>query len=66
MAGPVSAKTTYNSWLRTQSKEMQDEALGPERAKLFRGGMNVDKFTDDNGRTLTLDELRAREGITLE
>ena len=66
MAGPVSAKTTYNSWLKTQSKEMQDEALGPERAKLFRGGMSVDKFTDDNGRTLTLDELRAREGITLE
>lgn len=66
MNGPVSSKTTYNSWLKSQPKAIQDEVLGPERAKLFRGGMNVDKFTDDTGRTLTLDELRSREGITLE
>lgn len=66
MDGPVSSKTTYNSWLKSQPKAIQDEVLGPERAKLFRGGMNVDKFTDDAGRTLTLDELRAREGITLQ
>ena len=34
-------------------------------AKLFRGGMNVDKFTDDEGRTLTLAELKSLDNITL-
>lgn len=66
MQGPVSSKTTYNSWLKSQPNEIQDEVLGVERAKLFRGGMNVDKFTDDAGRTLSIDELRAMEGLTLQ
>lgn len=66
MQGPISSKTTYNSWLKRQPKAIQDEVLGPGRAKLFRGGLNVDRFTDDAGRTLNLEQLRAREGITLE
>lgn len=66
MTGPVSSQTTYNSWLGRQPKEFQDSVLGPERAELFRGGMNVDKFTDDAGKVLTLDQLRAMEGITLQ
>jgi SPP1 gp7 family putative phage head morphogenesis protein len=65
MDGPVSSQTTYNAWLKRQPKAFQDSVLGPERAKLFRGGMNVDKFTDDAGRTLSLDELRALEDMTL-
>lgn len=41
--------------------------LGPERYKLFNSdGLSLDKFADDSGRLYTLDELRAREGITLE
>lgn len=64
--GPVDSRTTYNSWLGRQPKEFQDSVLGPERAKLFRGGMNVDKFTDDAGRTISLDELRAMEAVTLQ
>jgi hypothetical protein len=66
MTGPVSSQTTYNSWLGRQSPEFQDEVLGPERARLFRsGGLSLDKFTDDAGKVYTLDELKAREGITL-
>ena len=61
----VSSETTYNSWLKRQPADFQDEVLGVERAKLFRGGMNVDKFTDDNGRTLTLAELKSLDSITL-
>lgn len=61
----VGGETTYNSWLKRQSAAFQDEVLGEDRAKLFRGGMNVDKFTDDNGRTLTLDELKSLDSITL-
>jgi len=64
--GPVDSRTTYNSWLGRQPKEFQDSVLGPERAELFRGGMNVEKFTDDAGKVLTLDQLRAMEGITLQ
>lgn len=61
----VSGETTYNSWLKKQSASFQNEVLGEERARLFRGGMNVDKFTDDNGRTLTLAELKSLDSITL-
>jgi SPP1 gp7 family putative phage head morphogenesis protein len=61
----ISGETTYNSWLKRQSAAFQDEVLGEDRAKLFRGGMNVDKFTDDNGRTLTLAELKSLDSITL-
>ena len=65
--GPVSAQRTYGGWLRDQPAAFQDEVLGPERAKLFRsGGLSLDKFADDSGRLYTLDELRAREGVTLE
>lgn len=57
--GPVSAQTTYNSWLKRQSAEVQDEVLGVERAKLFRGGkLSIGKFTDDTGKVYTLDELK--------
>jgi SPP1 gp7 family putative phage head morphogenesis protein len=66
MTGPVSSQTTYNSWLGRQSKEFQVEVLGAERAELFRsGGLTLSKFTDDAGRVYTLDELKAREGLTL-
>jgi len=65
--GPISARTTYNSWLKRQPKEFQNEVLGPERAELFRGGeVSLDAFVDEAGRTLTLAELRAREGLTLQ
>jgi len=66
MTGPVSSQTTYNSWLGRQSKEFQVEVLGVERADLFRSGkLTLSKFTDDAGRVYTLDELKAREGLTL-
>ena len=58
MDGQVPATETYQTWLAGQSAAVQDEALGPERAALFRDGMTVDRFTAD-GRTLTLDELEA-------
>jgi len=65
--GPVSAKLTYSGFLRNQSKAFQDEALGPERAKLFRKGkVTIDRFVDDDGVLLNLDELRRREGLTLQ
>lgn len=52
-------RQTYGDWLARQSAETQDDVLGKERAKLFRGGAKIETFTADNGRTLTLKELRA-------
>jgi SPP1 gp7 family putative phage head morphogenesis protein len=54
----VDSETNYSSWLRTQPKSFQDEVLGKSRADLFRGGVTLDKFVDNNGRPLTLDQLR--------
>lgn len=66
MGGPVDNRTTYGGWLKQQSDEFIDDVLGPKRAQLFRSGkVSIDRFTDDLGRTLTLDELRAREGLAL-
>ena len=57
--GAVPASTTYDQWLRRQSHAVQDEALGTERASLFRAGKHIAEFVDDRGKTLTLAELRA-------
>lgn len=57
MDGQVPATETYQTWLEKQPKDVQDEALGPEKAQMFRDGMKLDRFVAD-GRTLTLEQLR--------
>lgn len=57
--GPVDASLTYDGFLRRQDEAFQNDVLGLERAKLFRAGMPVSRFTDASGRTYTLAELRA-------
>lgn len=67
MDGPVSNQMKYGGFLRRQSKEFQNDTLGPRRAELFRSGqIKIDQFTDDLGRTLTLDQLRQRYDLTME
>jgi len=66
MDGQVPADTTYDAWLRRQSREFQDEVLGERKAALFREGVKVDRFVDRRGRELTLDELKRREGEAWE
>jgi SPP1 gp7 family putative phage head morphogenesis protein len=62
MTGDVPRSMTYPKWLRTQPRDVQNEALGPTRAKRWRAGKEqIDQFTDRTGRTLTLDQLRKRE-----
>lgn len=59
--GPVDFRTGYSGWLKQQTKERQDQILGPARAKVWRSGaLTLDKFTSDNGVKLTLDQLRGR------
>ena len=65
--GQVAADTTYESWLRRQPASFQDEILGAARGKLFRERrLDIGRFVDDQGRTLTLDELRQLEPLAFE
>lgn len=58
----VRQTTTYESWLRRQPASFQDEVLGKARGKLFRrAGLEISKFVDFSGKTITLEELRKLE-----
>ena len=58
---------TFNGWLRAQSVDIQDDALGATRGALFRsGGLEVRDFVDQRGKTLTLKQLRHRERDAFE
>lgn len=61
LTGQVPAATSYNEWLKTQSKGFQDEILGVTKAKLFRdGGLSLDKYVAANGTELTLPQMAAK------
>ncbi|MNP80956.1 hypothetical protein D3C76_1791920 [compost metagenome] len=63
----MSSKTSYSEWLARQSAAFQKDVLGPERYKLFsKGELTIDRFVDDDGRTLTLKELREREPMAFD
>lgn len=60
MNGQVPDKTSYGSWLKRQKADVQDEVLGKGRAALFRKGeVSIEGFVNEQGRTLSLDELSA-------
>lgn len=60
----VSDKVTYGGWLKRQPKEFQDEVLGVNRAKMFRSGkVSIENFTGDDGKTLTLKQLKATHDL---
>lgn len=60
----VSARTTYSGFLRQQSVEFQNEVLGVEKAKLFRAGkVTLKDMVNDLGEPLTIEQIRAREGL---
>lgn len=43
--GPVSAKKTYYSWLKQQPASFQNEALGVQKARIFRNaGLSPEEF----------------------
>lgn len=59
--GQVPAKLTYSEWLQRQPAKIQNEVLGPARAKLFRSGkLNLRDLIDDRFQTLTLEQLRSK------
>lgn len=63
--GQVPGDLTYTEWLRGQPRAIQDLALGPKRAELFRSG-TISSMRDLLGplnRPLTLEQLAKLEGI---
>lgn len=61
----VDAGTSYYEWLKTQPKAVQDDALGPAKADIFRNaGLTADDFrkaaTVGLNQSLTIDLLRKR------
>ena len=59
--GPVKGDITHDEWMKGQSAAVQDDMLGPIRAKKFRAGtLSLKDFVADDGREFTLAELRAK------
>lgn len=60
--GPVDANLSYQDWLSRQTDYTQNEVLGVKRAQLFRdGGLKLDRFADEKGRWLTLEEIKKKD-----
>lgn len=60
MDGQVPGNLTYFEWLNRQSAGVQKDVLGPTRYRLWKeGGIAPDRFQNDVGRQMTLDELRS-------
>jgi len=57
--GSVTAKTSYENWLKVQPKSFQIRVLGRTRYELFtEGNVRLDQFVDYTGRQITLAQLR--------
>lgn len=61
---PAPDRVSYGEWLKRQPVEVQDEVLGPTRARMWRNGeVELGRFVDRKGEMWSLDELRRREGL---
>ena len=59
-AGPISAKTSFDDFLKMMGADFQNETLGKGRAELFRAGkLKGRDLVDMSGRPLRLDQLKA-------
>jgi SPP1 gp7 family putative phage head morphogenesis protein len=57
----VSAELDYGEWLKTQSKAVQDEALGEDKAKLFReNNLDMKDFVNRIGEPLTVEQVQEK------
>lgn len=61
LVGPIPAHIDYQTWMEGASRVFQDDTLGITKAKLFRGGLKLDRYVNRNGDELTLHELAGRE-----
>lgn len=65
--GTVDANEGYGQWLKRQPASVQDDILGSSRGALFRrGGLSIEQFSNDKGKTLTLAELEERHAAAFK
>lgn len=65
MNGQVPATVNYEQWLRGQPVAVQREALGAAKHKLWsESKVPVTRFTNRAGASLTVEQIRKREGLT--
>lgn len=58
LTGQVPATQNFETFLRNQSIEFQNEYLGVRKAEIFRqGNLSLDRFVTRDGYELTLDQL---------
>lgn len=61
MEGQVSAKTSYEQWLKNQPKERQIDILGAAKYEVWsKQKLSLTDLLDQRGNPLTLDELRKK------
>lgn len=61
--GQMSADATYEDWLRNADPSVQEDVLGPTRAKLFREErMSLKEMLTSDGRRIPLEELGVGRG----
>lgn len=61
--GPVAADMSFAAYIKRRGDQFADDLLGPGRAQLWREGkITLQQLLDQNGRPLTLAELRRRYG----
>lgn len=52
---------TYTQWLRRQSRDVQNQVLGPTRRKMWLNGeLELTDLVNQRGRPLTLEQLRKK------
>ena len=62
LTGQVPASENYSAFLRKQPVAFQNDVLGKTKATLFRnGGVELDRFTDVKGKTLTIADLKRQD-----
>lgn len=57
LTGEVPENMNFSEWLRRQPPAVQKEVLGAKRFELYQSGVNIDKFVNDEGFIINLDDL---------
>lgn len=60
LTGEVPASQAFPDWLKRQPERVQKDVLGETRFQMFKRGVKFDKFVNDEGQIMTLEELRKR------
>jgi len=59
LVGQVPATQNYQTFLRNQTVDFQNDVMGVTKARLFRkGGLTLDRFVTEAGKELTIKDLR--------